>query len=121
MEEAKNLFEEAKDAGLVTVLWSYPRGEISKKGEDLEETGCRADNGKVVIRIDPRYFRPAEVETLLGDPTKAKQVLGWSPTTSLEELISEMVAKDKEDAKKESYLKKQGFKVLSSLESPPSN
>ncbi|RNC90839.1 MAG: GDP-mannose 4,6-dehydratase [Synechococcus sp. YX04-3] len=84
-------------------------GGIRWQGEGLEETGSRADTGEVVVRIDPRYFRPAEVETLLGDPTKAKEKLGWTPTTTLEDLVAEMVAADREDARKEAYLKRKGF------------
>lgn len=75
-------------------------GGIEWQGEGLEEAGLRADTGDVVVRIDPRYFRPAEVETLLGDPTKAKEKLGWTPTTTLEELVAEMVAADRDGAKK---------------------
>ncbi len=95
-------------------------GEIEWAGKGLEETGKRS-TGEVVVRIDPRYFRPAEVETLLGDPTKAKQKLGWTPTTTLEELVAEMVATDKEEAKKEAYLKLKGFNVVGSMENPPTN
>ena len=64
------------------------------EGKGLKEIGIRADNGQVVIRIDPRYFRPAEVEELLGDPSKAKIKLGWEPKITLEELIIEMIKKD---------------------------
>ena len=96
-------------------------GGINWTGEGLDEIGLRADSGDVVVRIDPRYFRPAEVETLLGDPTKAKEKLGWTPTTSLEELVAEMVAADREDAKKEAYLKRKGFQVVGSMENPPTN
>jgi GDPmannose 4,6-dehydratase len=64
-------------------------GGIQWQGEGLHETGLRADTGEVVVRIDPRYFRPAEVETLLGDPTKAREKLGWTPTTTLEELVAD--------------------------------
>jgi len=94
---------------------------IHWQGSELQETGSRADTGEVVVRIDPRYFRPAEVETLLGDPTKASQRLGWTPTTSLEELVAEMVAADRDDAQKESYLKRKGFAVVGSMENPPTN
>ena len=94
-------------------------GGIQWQGEDLHETGLRADTGDMVVRIDPRYFRPAEVETLLGDPTKAREKLGWTPTTTLEELVAEMVAADREDAKKEAYLKRKGFQVVGSMENPP--
>ena len=81
-------------------------GEIRWNGEGLHETGVRSDTGEVVIRIDPSYFRPAEVETLLGDPSKAHERLGWSPTTTLEELVSEMVQTDLETARKEAYLRR---------------
>ena len=95
-------------------------GEIIWEGKGLEETGRRS-NGEIVVRIDPRYFRPAEVETLLGDPTKAKEKLGWTPTTTLEELVAEMVATDKEEARKEAFLKLEGFNVVGSMENPPTN
>ena len=94
-------------------------GAISWEGSGIEEVGRRSDTGAVVVRIDPRYFRPAEVETLLGDPTKAKEKLGWTPTTTLEELVAEMVAADKEEAAKEALLRKQGFAVVGSMENPP--
>jgi GDPmannose 4,6-dehydratase len=94
-------------------------GGIQWQGEGLQETGSRADTGAVVVRIDPRYFRPAEVDTLLGDPTKAREKLGWTPTTTLEDLVAEMVAADRDDAKKEAYLKRKGFKVVGSMENPP--
>ena len=90
-------------------------GPIEWEGKGLEEIGKRS-SGEVVVRIDPRYFRPAEVETLLGDPTKAMEKLGWTPTTTLEELVAEMVAVDVEDAKKEAYLKRKGFEVLGARE-----
>ena len=94
--------------------WNAVNGDsaIHWDGEGLEEVGRRADNGNVVVRIDPRYFRPAEVETLKGDPTKAREKLGWTPTSSLEELVSEMVEHDREEARKEAYLKEQGFQVV---------
>ena len=66
-------------------------------------------HGAVVVRIDPRYFRPAEVETLLGDPTSAREKLGWTPSTSLEEMVNEMIDHDREEALKEAYLKAQGL------------
>ena len=78
--------------------------------------GRRADTGAVVVKIDSRYFRPAEVETLLGDPSKAKDKLGWTPTTTLEELVAEMVAADVEEAKKEACLKREGFAVVGARE-----
>jgi GDPmannose 4,6-dehydratase len=95
-------------------------GVIQWDGEGIGETGRRS-SGEVVGRIDPRYFRPAEVETLLGDPSKAHAKLGWQPTTTLEELVAEMVTHDKEEARKEALLRLKGFKVVGSMENPPTN
>ena len=91
-------------------------GPMRWEGDGTAEVGRRGDTGQVVVRIDPRYFRPAEVETLLGDPSKAKERLGWTPKTTLEELVAEMVAADVEEAKKEAYLKRKGFSVVGSRE-----
>ena len=76
-------------------------GELIWEGEGLDEIGRRADTGSVVVQIDPRYFRPAEVETLLGDPTMAQKKLGWTPSTTLEQLVKEMIENDREEARKE--------------------
>ncbi len=67
--------------------------------------------GDVIVKVDPRYFRPTEVETLLGDPSKAKQKLGWEPTTSFEELVREMVHSDYDAAKRDSLVKLAGFQA----------
>jgi GDPmannose 4,6-dehydratase len=96
-------------------------GGLVWQGTGLEETGARADTGDVVVRIDPRYFRPAEVETLLGDPTRAREMLGWTPTTTLEQLVVEMVEVDQQEAAKEATLRREGFAVVGSMENPPTN
>ncbi len=67
--------------------------------------------GDIIVKVDPRYFRPAEVETLLGDPTKAKELLGWVPEITVEEMCAEMVAHDLEKAKQHALLKKHGHHV----------
>ena len=72
--------------------------------------------GDTIVRIDPRYFRPTEVETLLGDPTKAKQTLGWEPEITVQEMCREMVTADLEEAKRHALLKKHGYAVNVSLE-----
>ena len=72
--------------------------------------------GDVVVQIDPRYFRPTEVETLLGDPTKAKQKLGWTPEITVQEMCAEMVREDLEQATKAALLKKHGYKISISAE-----
>ena len=91
-------------------------GSMNWDGEGIAEVGRRGDTGAVVVRIDPRYFRPAEVETLLGDPSKAREKLGWTPTATLEELVEEMVMADVEEAQKEAYLKLKGFAVVGARE-----
>ena len=92
---------------------------IHWRGEGLEEIGIRADTAEVVVRIDPRYFRPAEVETLLGDPSRAQLRLGWTPTITLEQLVAEMIATDLQEAGKEALLRSNGFQVVGAMESPP--
>ena len=94
-------------------------GSIIWEGTGVNEIGRRADTNEIVIRIDEKYFRPTEVSTLLGDPTLAKNKLGWVPKTTLEELVSEMVKVDKEEALKELLLAKSGFDINSSNEQPP--
>ncbi len=97
--------------------WSKDKSfGIVWEGEGLNEVGRRADTMEIVIKVDPRYFRPTEVDFLLGDSFKAKNELGWAPKTTLEELIKEMIEHDKEEAKKESLLKRSGYKVNSSKE-----
>ena len=90
------------------------QGEGNKEvGIVSEVTGTQANckPGDVIVKIDPRYYRPTEVETLLGDPSKAKQKLGWSPTTTLQELVREMVAADYGSAKRDSLVKAAGFQA----------
>jgi GDPmannose 4,6-dehydratase len=82
--------------------------EISWKGVGVEEKGHNI-NGKCIVQVDSRYFRPTEVETLLGDPTKAKEKLGWEPKTTFHELVSEMVKEDFKSAQKDELVKDHGF------------
>ena len=82
----------------------------------LPKIGKRSDTGEVVVRIDPRYFRPTEVEQLLGDPSKANKKLKWKPKISLNQLISEMIQEDSNEAKKEYLLKSKGYQIFSSKE-----
>jgi len=101
--------------------WKDPASDkyIIWEGKGINEIGRRADNNEIVIRIDPRYFRPTEVEELLGDPTKAFKKLHWEPKASLEDLAREMIKTDLEEAKKESLLINRGFSISSANESPP--
>lgn len=84
--------------------------QITWQGEGVEEVGIDA-NGREIVRVDERYFRPAEVETLLGDPSKAKAKLGWSPRTSFRELVAEMIHADLESAKRDELVKEHGYAV----------
>jgi GDPmannose 4,6-dehydratase len=77
----------------------------------VEGDRARVKPGQVVVRVDPRYYRPTEVETLLGDPSKAKAKLGWTPKISLPELVQEMVASDYEAARRDSLVKSAGFQA----------
>ncbi len=72
--------------------------------------------GDVIVRVDPRYFRPAEVETLLGDPSKAKQKLGWTPEISVQQMCAEMVEEDLKIARRHALLKEHGHDVPVSVE-----
>ena len=97
-----------------------PNGEgIIWKGEGINEVGLKADSGEVVIKIDSRYFRPTEVDQLLGDSSKAYNKLGWEPETTLEQLIEEMIVSDKKKALEESFILKEGFQKNFPMESPP--
>jgi GDPmannose 4,6-dehydratase len=106
----------AKEAGITL--------EFSGEGVDEIATVTAVDNalapkvqvGEVIVKVDPRYFRPAEVETLLGDPTKAKNKLGWVPEITVEEMCAEMVEHDLGKAKQHALLKSHGFDVSVSLE-----
>ena len=92
----------AKELGWGGIIW---------EGEGINEIGRRADTNEIVIKIDEKYFRPCEVNSLLGDANKANNKLGWSPKTTLEELVSDMIKSDLALAKKESLLKKKGYEI----------
>ena len=110
------------------VLWSAAELGVTLRfeGEGLNEkaivqsiTGSNANAlkvGDVVIKIDPRYFRPTEVETLLGDPSKAKNKLGWVPEITAQEICREMVAHDLSEAKQHVLLNANGFDVKVAIE-----
>jgi GDPmannose 4,6-dehydratase len=85
--------------------------ELYWKGEGVEEKGIDKSTGKILVEVDPKYFRPAEVELLIGDLTKAKEKLGWEAKVSLKELVSMMVKNDLEEAEKELHLKNGGYEV----------
>jgi len=84
--------------------------EITWQGTGIAEKGCW--QGKCIVQVDQSYFRPAEVETLIGDPTKAKEKLGWTPKISFHELVAEMVREDYKSAKRDELVKGQGYQTM---------
>ena len=85
--------------------------KITWQGQGVDEKGFDSQ-GRCVVAVDPRYFRPTEVETLLGDPTKAKEKLGWTPKTTFAELVSEMVREDHKAAERDELVKKHGYQAM---------
>jgi GDPmannose 4,6-dehydratase len=90
----------AREVG-ITIRW---------QGKGIEEKGFDAESGKCLVEVDPRYFRPAEVETLLGDASKAKRNLGWAPKITFHELVREMMQEDLKSAQRDELVKRHGFK-----------
>jgi GDPmannose 4,6-dehydratase len=86
------------------------------QGAGVEEVGIEKKSGKVIVRIDPRYFRPTEVETLLGDPSKAKEKLGWEPKISFAQLVQEMVSEDLKIAERDQIVRQKGYKAYNYFE-----
>ena len=86
--------------------------DIEWRGKGVAEEGIDHGTGRTIVRVDPRYFRPSEVETLLGDPTKAREKLGWQCEINFEQLVKEMVAYDLEIGKRDALMAQQGFKTL---------
>jgi GDPmannose 4,6-dehydratase len=82
------------------------------EGEGVDEKGLDEASGKVLIEVDPRYFRPTEVETLLGDSSKAREKLGWTPEISLDEMVAEMVREDLKIAERDELCKREGFRTF---------
>jgi GDPmannose 4,6-dehydratase len=87
---------------------------LNWQGDGVDEVAYW--NGKPIVRIDPRYFRPTEVETLLGDPSKAKLKLGWIPEITVQQMCKEMVDNDLAQAKQHALLKANGYNVNVSME-----
>ncbi len=90
--------------------------QIEFQGQGLEEQGIDVHTGRVLVRVDAAYFRPTEVETLLGDASKARIQLGWTPKVSFQELVAEMVDADLADARREAALLQQGYQVVAAHE-----
>ncbi|RWX47103.1 GDPmannose 4,6-dehydratase [Candidatus Electrothrix aarhusensis] len=89
---------------------------LSWQGKGLDEIGIEEKSGKTIVKIDPRYFRPTEVETLLGDPAKAKEQLGWEPKISFAEMVQEMVVEDLKMAERDQMIRQKGYKTCNYFE-----
>ena len=95
----------------VNFAWGHLGKTIRWEGEGMDEKGYDSETGNLIVAVDKRYFRPTEVETLLGDPSKAKEKLGWEPKITLEEMVHEMMENDINIAKRDSLVKEHGFKA----------
>ena len=93
----------------VNLSYEFLGKKIRWEGEGIDEKGYDLSTNDLIVAIDPRYFRPTEVDTLLGDPSKAKQKLGWSPKISFEDMVREMMESDINIAKRDALVKKHGF------------
>lgn len=90
--------------------------EIEWQGAGVAEKGLEKATGKILVEVDPRYFRPTEVELLLGDPAKAREKLGWQPETDLQKLVSDMMNADLESTRRDEVLRKAGHKIFDYFE-----
>jgi GDPmannose 4,6-dehydratase len=96
----------------VNFAWDHLNKKIRWEGEGKEEKGYDQETGELIVAVDSRYFRPTEVETLLGDPTKAKEKLGWTPKITLEQMVHEMMESDLNIAKRDELIKQHGYKAF---------
>ena len=95
----------------VEFSWGYLGKKIRWEGEGINEKGYDTETGNLIVLVDPVYYRPSEVETLLGDASKAKEKLGWEPKITLKEMVQEMMENDIKIAKRDSLVKEHGFKM----------
>ena len=96
----------------VNLAWGYLGKKLRWEGKGMDEKGYDKETGQLIVAVNPRYFRPTEVETLLGDPTKAKEKLGWKPKITFEEMVYEMMESDVTLARRDSLVKSHGYKVF---------
>jgi GDPmannose 4,6-dehydratase len=109
----------------VKIAFAHAGVEVAFEGSGEKETGvvarildpeCKLNTGDVVVEVDKRYFRPTEVDLLLGDATKAKEKLGWTPKYTLDQLAKEMVLADLEHFRKQVLLNQSGYRTLNQYE-----
>jgi len=120
----RQMVEEAAKALGIGLRWEGEGADEVGIVASVDEHGTHTEGGgggplqvgQVIVKVDPRYFRPTEVETLLGDPSKAKEKLGWVPKTSFQELVSEMVRSDLKQARRDELCKDNGFTTFDYFE-----
>lgn len=95
----------------VEFAWAYLGKKIIWKGVGIDEEGFDSETNELIVKVDPNYFRPTEVETLLGDPSKAKNELGWEPKITFEQMVVEMMENDLNIAKRDSLVRQHGYKM----------
>ncbi len=100
----------------VTLAFGKAGIALRWEGSGADERGVDTGTGKILVQVDPRYYRPAEVDILIGDASKARERLGWKPKVGLDELVSMMVASDIKDTRREVHLREGGFSVLNYYE-----
>ncbi|BCX82263.1 GDPmannose 4,6-dehydratase [Methylomarinovum caldicuralii] len=96
----------------VELAWQELGGQIEWRGQGEAEKGYDRETGECIVAVDPRYFRPAEVDTLLGDPAKAREKLGWRPRITFKELVREMVREDLKAAERDELCRSRGYRVF---------
>jgi GDPmannose 4,6-dehydratase len=118
--------------GITTSVRDFVKMAFAEVGIDIRFTGseegevgivssvsnadCKLQVGQIIVEVDPKYYRPTEVDLLIGDPSKAQQKLGWKPTYGLKELVAEMVSSDVEICRQKKYLKEGGYRVENEFE-----
>ena len=100
----------------VEFAWGHFNKKIRWEGKGVEEKGFDEESKQLVVAVDPRYFRPTEVEALLGDPSKAKEKLGWTPVITLQQMVKEMMEHDLNHAKRDLLVKERGYHSYSYFE-----
>jgi GDPmannose 4,6-dehydratase len=106
-------FVELAAAGLgISLAWEGRGIDEIGRVASTGDTATGPQPGDIIVRIDPRYFRPTEVDTLLGDPTKAREKLGWTATTPIEQLVAEMVEADLRLAERDALVAREGYRVF---------
>jgi GDPmannose 4,6-dehydratase len=98
----------AREIG-IDIRWEGDGVEEIGVVESFAGSGGKVEPGRVIVRVDPRYFRPTEVETLLGDASKARRMLGWEPKITFQELVREMIREDLTSAEKDTLVRQHGF------------